>query len=119
MLGQFRPKKLIDSIKAEISSVDEWELSTLKDVAKHFLDKSLYSLGMCSQLSLLPSTSVLLGTEQLGEKERRRHKLMLFHKACFSDYLSYFTPSYFIRNVILLGFVFRVCSRYKVHNVQL
>ncbi|KAF7851353.1 hypothetical protein BT93_L4083 [Corymbia citriodora subsp. variegata] len=80
VVGQFRPKKLIDSIKAEISSVDEWELSALKDVAKHFLDKSLYSLGVCSQLSLSPSSSVLIGTEQLGEKERRRHKLMLFHK---------------------------------------
>lgn len=111
MVGQFRPKKLIDSIKAEISGVDEWELSALKDVAKHVLDKSLYSLGVCSQLSLSPLSSVLVGTEQLGEKERRRHKLMFFHKACASEYLSYFTSSYFLRNVILLGFAFHVYSR--------
>ncbi|PKI67815.1 protein TRIGALACTOSYLDIACYLGLYCEROL 4, chloroplastic [Punica granatum] len=80
LVGQFRPKKLISSIKAEISNVDEWELSAVKDFAKHFLDKSLYSIGLCSQLSLSPSSSVLISTEKHGEKKRRRHKFMLFHK---------------------------------------
>lgn len=80
-MGQFRPKKLISSIKAEISSVEEWELSTVKDIAKHLLDKSLYSIGLSSQLSLSPSSSLLISTEKHGDKKRHRHKFSLFHKA--------------------------------------
>ncbi|KAG5627133.1 hypothetical protein H5410_012351 [Solanum commersonii] len=44
--GQFRPKKLVSDIKAELSSVDEWELPILKDIGKHFLEKSLYAFGL-------------------------------------------------------------------------
>lgn len=79
--GQFRPKKLVSDIKAELSSVDEWELPILKDIGKHFLEKSLYAFGLCSQLSLTPSSSLLLSTEKHGEKKGRRLRAMLFHKA--------------------------------------
>lgn len=79
--GQFRPKKLISDIKAEISTVDEWELPVLKDIGKHFLEKSLYAFGLCSQLSLTPSSSLLLSTEKHGEKKQHRLRAMLFHKA--------------------------------------
>ncbi|XP_049383691.1 protein TRIGALACTOSYLDIACYLGLYCEROL 4, chloroplastic [Solanum stenotomum] len=78
--GQFRPKKLVSDIKAELSSVDEWELPILKDIGKHFLEKSLYAFGVCSQLSLTPSSSLLLSTEKHGEKKGRRLRAMLFHK---------------------------------------
>ncbi|PHT60663.1 hypothetical protein CQW23_03026 [Capsicum baccatum] len=44
--GQFRPKKLISDIKTDLSNVDEWELPVLKDIGKHFLEKSLYALGL-------------------------------------------------------------------------
>ncbi|XP_059651684.1 protein TRIGALACTOSYLDIACYLGLYCEROL 4, chloroplastic [Cornus florida] len=80
LIAQFRPKKLISSIKEEVASMDEWELLAIKDVAKHFLDKSLYSLGLCSQFSLNSSSSLLLSTEAHGEKKGRRTKAMLFHK---------------------------------------
>ncbi|KAJ7961850.1 Protein TRIGALACTOSYLDIACYLGLYCEROL 4 chloroplastic [Quillaja saponaria] len=80
LIGQFRPKKLISDIKAEFSSGRELELSTFKDVAKHFFDKSLFSIGLCSQFSPTPSSSVLISTEGHGEKKRRRNKMMLFHK---------------------------------------
>ncbi|KAK4755605.1 hypothetical protein SAY87_009362 [Trapa incisa] len=80
LVGQFRPKKLLSSIKSEILSVEEWELSTVKDIAGHFLDKSLYSIGLSSQISLLPSSSLLISTEKHGDKKRRRHKLSLFHQ---------------------------------------
>ncbi|KAJ1395423.1 hypothetical protein SESBI_33381 [Sesbania bispinosa] len=78
--GQFRPRKLIADIKNEISSADEFDLSTVKDVAKHFIDKSLYSFGLTSQFSFPPSTSMLFSIEGHGEKEKRRKKLMIFHK---------------------------------------
>ncbi|KAJ8573427.1 hypothetical protein K7X08_009938 [Anisodus acutangulus] len=78
--GQFRPKKLVSDIKAELSSVDEWELPILKDIGKHFLEKSLYAFGLCSQLSLTPSSSLLLSTEKHGEKKGRSMRAMLFHK---------------------------------------
>ncbi|KAK6143015.1 hypothetical protein DH2020_023363 [Rehmannia glutinosa] len=81
LIGQFRPKKLISSIKAEISAAEEWELPLLKDVAKHFLDKSLYAIGLCSQIALTSSSSLLLSTEKHGERKSRRTKAMLFHKA--------------------------------------
>lgn len=80
LVGQFRPRKLISSIKAELSNIDEWELSSFKDVAKHFLNKSLYSFGLYSQLSLTSSSSIMLSTEGHGERKGRRTKAMLFHK---------------------------------------
>lgn len=80
LIGQFRPKKLISSIKAEFSNGGEWELPGFKDVAKHFMDKSLYSLGLSSQLALGPSSSIMLSTEGHGERKGRRHKMMLFQK---------------------------------------
>ncbi|ONI22230.1 hypothetical protein PRUPE_2G115700 [Prunus persica] len=81
LIGQFRPKKLISSIKAEFSTNDDMEVPTFKDVAKHVLDKSLYSFGLCTQLLVAPSSSIKLSTEGHGEKKGRRNKFMLFHKA--------------------------------------
>lgn len=80
MIGQFRPKKLFSSIKAEVSAAEEWELPLFKEAGKHFLDKSLYALGLCSQIALSSSSSVLLSTEKHGERKSRRSKAMLFHK---------------------------------------
>uniref|UniRef100_A0A5B7CAI4 Protein TRIGALACTOSYLDIACYLGLYCEROL 4, chloroplastic n=1 Tax=Davidia involucrata TaxID=16924 RepID=A0A5B7CAI4_DAVIN len=85
LIAQFRPKKLISSIKAEVAGGDEWELPAFKDVAKHFMDKSLYSLGLCSQLSLTSSSSLLLSTEGHGERKGRRTRAMLFHKLPYHD----------------------------------
>ena len=84
LTGQFRPKKLISSIKADLSAVDEWELSTFKEVTKHFVDKSLFSFGLCSQYSLTSASSLMVSTEQHGEKKGRRNRVMLFHQACIS-----------------------------------
>ncbi|PON58889.1 hypothetical protein PanWU01x14_164040 [Parasponia andersonii] len=80
LIGQIRPKKLISSIKAEFQS-DDADFPSFKDVAKHILDKSLYSFGLSTQFSPTPSTSLKWSTEGHGDEERRRHKLMLFHKA--------------------------------------
>ncbi|KAJ9680437.1 hypothetical protein PVL29_019688 [Vitis rotundifolia] len=85
LTGQFRPKKLMSSIKADLSAVDEWELSTFKEVAKHFIDKSLFSFGLCSQLSLTSASSLMVSTEQHGEKKGRRNRVMLFHQLPFHD----------------------------------
>ncbi|KAL3624542.1 hypothetical protein CASFOL_031210 [Castilleja foliolosa] len=80
LVGQFRPKKLISSIKSEVSSAEEWELPLIKDTAKHFMDKSLYAIGLFSQIALTSSSSLLFSTEKHGEKKSRRTKAMLFHK---------------------------------------
>ncbi|KAK3008053.1 hypothetical protein RJ639_014150 [Escallonia herrerae] len=79
LIGQFRPKKLISAIKAELSGADEWELSIIKDVAKHFVDKSLFSVGLCSQLSLSSSSSILLSMERHGKRKERRTKVLPDH----------------------------------------
>ncbi|KAK0583284.1 hypothetical protein LWI29_035417 [Acer saccharum] len=79
LVGQFRPKKLISEIKREFSNADELEVSVFRDAAKHFLDKSLYSIALCSQLSL-GSSSLLWNTERHGDKKAHRHKLMLYQK---------------------------------------
>ncbi|KAH9733554.1 hypothetical protein KPL70_010618 [Citrus sinensis] len=52
LVGQFRPKKLISDIKREFSAAEDLELSVFTSAAKHVLDKSLYSVGLCSQLSI-------------------------------------------------------------------
>ncbi|KAM1140247.1 hypothetical protein EV1_039922 [Malus domestica] len=63
------------------------EVPTFKDVAKHVLDKSLYSFGFWHTASLLlsPSSSIKLSTEGHGEKKGRPNKLMLFHKHPYRD----------------------------------
>ncbi|KAL0374215.1 UNVERIFIED_CONTAM: hypothetical protein Sradi_3337200 [Sesamum radiatum] len=80
LIGQFRPKKLISSIKAEVCAAEEWELPLLKDAAKHFLDKSLYAIGLCSMIPLTSSSSLLLSSEKHGERKGRQTKAMLLHK---------------------------------------
>lgn len=80
LVGQFRPKKLISSIKAQISAVEQLELSDLKDIASLFLDKSLYTYGICSQFSTGPFSSVYVSTEKLGERKGHRHKAMFYHR---------------------------------------
>jgi len=81
MTGQFRPRKLIVGVKNEISNAEEFDLSTVKDVAKHFIDKALLSFGLTFQYAFSPLTSVLFGLEGHGEKARLRSKVMLYQKA--------------------------------------
>ncbi|GER54542.1 At2g44640/F16B22.13 [Striga asiatica] len=81
LVGQFRPKKLLSSIKAEASAAKDWQLPLLKNSAKHFLDKSLYKIGLCTQIALTSSSSLLFSTENHGEGKKRRTKAMLVHQA--------------------------------------
>lgn len=99
MTGQFRPRKLIADVKNEISNAEEFDLSTVKDVAKHFINKSLYSFGLTSQFAFPPSTSLLLAIEGHGEKERLRSKVMVFHKAWI--YLLVIIFHYLLWNIFL------------------
>lgn len=80
LIGQFRPKKLISAIKTELQSADELELPVFRDAAKHFLDKSLYSVALATQLSLSPSTSLLWSTERQGEKKGYRNNFKIYHQ---------------------------------------
>ncbi|KAF9591324.1 hypothetical protein IFM89_003947 [Coptis chinensis] len=96
VIGQFRPKKLISSIKAELFGGAEWELPAFRDVARHFVDKSLFALGLCTQFSLGPASSLLLSTEQHGERKGRRSKAKFFHKASFLDITDNAWPELFI-----------------------
>lgn len=75
LVGQLRPKKLIAPIDR-----DGPESQAYKDIPKRLLDKSLYSIALCSQLSVTPTTSVFLSTEGQGDKKKRSTKAMLFHK---------------------------------------
>ncbi|EPS72170.1 hypothetical protein M569_02584 [Genlisea aurea] len=81
LVGQFRPKKLISSIKAEVSGAEEWEPTLLKDVMRHFLDKSLYAFGLWSQIDLPSSTSLLLSAHKHGERNPFSKKVALYHTA--------------------------------------
>ncbi|XP_074263129.1 protein TRIGALACTOSYLDIACYLGLYCEROL 4, chloroplastic-like [Silene latifolia] len=85
LIGQFRPQKLLSNIKAEISACEEWDLSAVKDVAKHVLDKSLYTLGLCTQIPITEAASLFVSSEAHGERKGRRNKLMLFHKLPYHD----------------------------------
>ena len=107
VIGQFRPKKLISSIKGEFTS-DDGELPSFKDVAMHFLDKSLYALGLSTQFALTPSTSIKWSAEQHGEKKGRRQKLMIFQKACAcSELLFVYIVIIYKHNVRNINFHFR------------
>nr|KYP59946.1 hypothetical protein KK1_015393 [Cajanus cajan] len=79
MTGQFRPRKLITDVKNEISNAEDFDLSTVKDVAKHFINKSLFSFGLTSQFAFPPSTSVLFAIEGhvYNETSEKQHSLQL------------------------------------------
>lgn len=79
MVGQFKPKKLFADIKTSISKAEEWDLQLFKDTTKHIVDKSLYSVGLWTQIALGSSSSLLLSAERLGDKEGIRKKLMFVH----------------------------------------
>ncbi|XP_023538749.1 protein TRIGALACTOSYLDIACYLGLYCEROL 4, chloroplastic [Cucurbita pepo subsp. pepo] len=87
LVGQFRPKKVISSIKEDlVSDLDNLELlPALKDVATMFLDKTLYSYGLCSQFSPTPFSSVFASTEEHGDRKGRRHKAMFYHRLPHHD----------------------------------
>ncbi|XP_020586748.1 protein TRIGALACTOSYLDIACYLGLYCEROL 4, chloroplastic [Phalaenopsis equestris] len=80
LVGQFRPRKLISSIKKDLSSTEYSDLSIFKEIGKHFVDKSLYALGFFSQFSLSDDTSLLFNVEKHGERKAPRSKVVLFHK---------------------------------------
>lgn len=88
---QFRPRKLITSIKKEVALIEELDWPQVKDVAKHFLDKSLYALGLFSQFSPTPDTSLLLNVEKHGDKAGQRIKAMVLHKVNLSLHMSLLT----------------------------
>ncbi|KAJ0960354.1 hypothetical protein J5N97_001804 [Dioscorea zingiberensis] len=77
---QFRPMKLISGIKKEFTVTDELELPAFKDIAKHVVDKSLYALGLFSQISPTPDTSLLLNLEKHGDRDGRRSKAVFIHR---------------------------------------
>ncbi|KAH0924877.1 hypothetical protein HID58_017133 [Brassica napus] len=79
LVGQFKPKKLFADIKTSISKAEEWDLQLFKDTTKHIVDKSLYSVGLWTQIALGSSSSLLLSAERLGDKEGIRKKLMFVH----------------------------------------
>ncbi|OMO69681.1 hypothetical protein CCACVL1_19337 [Corchorus capsularis] len=79
LVGQLRPKKLISATKKEFQT-QSTILSQTKHFAKHFLDKSLYSIALATQLSLPPSSSLIWSTEKHGEKKGYRNKFRLYHQ---------------------------------------
>ncbi|XP_076899045.1 protein TRIGALACTOSYLDIACYLGLYCEROL 4, chloroplastic-like [Bidens hawaiensis] len=84
LVGQIRPIKLLSSIKAGAFRVDS-TVSKFKHVAKKFLDKSFYSIGLCSHLNLSESTSVLLNIEKDFRNKNQRTKAVLLHKLPYHD----------------------------------
>ncbi|ESQ39097.1 hypothetical protein EUTSA_v10001437mg [Eutrema salsugineum] len=79
LVGQFKPKKLFADIKANIKNAEEWDLQLFKQTTKHIVDKSLYSVGLWTQIALGSSSSLLLSAERPGDKDGLRKKLMFVH----------------------------------------
>ncbi|KAF8113863.1 hypothetical protein N665_0045s0102 [Sinapis alba] len=79
LVGQFKPKKLFADIKANISKAEEWDLQLFKNTTKHIVDKSLYSIGLWTQIALGSSSSLLLSAERHGDKDGLRKKLIFVH----------------------------------------
>lgn len=80
LVGQVRPKKLIAALKAEVSQIEEWDISVVKDLAMTFLEKSVYSVGLLSQIALGSSGSLLLNMEKHGERKGINQKLMIYQQ---------------------------------------
>lgn len=115
LVGQLRPKKLIAPIDK-----DGPESQAYKDIPKRLLDKSLYSVALCSQLSVTPTTSVFLSTEGQGDKKKRSTKAMLFHKASTSPNLTnilcdyVYTLCVFAFLLDILFFVKELCYKFLI-----
>ncbi|XP_076892957.1 protein TRIGALACTOSYLDIACYLGLYCEROL 4, chloroplastic-like [Bidens hawaiensis] len=81
LVGQFRPIKLVSSVTTEaIKASSDSALPRFKRAAKKLLDKTFYSIGLCSYLELNDSTSVSLNVEKDGQGESQRIKGLLHHK---------------------------------------
>ncbi|KAK1408904.1 hypothetical protein QVD17_41043 [Tagetes erecta] len=79
LVGQLRPIKLLSSVKTEALRTD-LTMPGFKRAVKKFFDKSFYSIGLCSQLDLSESTSLLVNVEKDGQGKNQRTKGLLFHK---------------------------------------
>ncbi|KAI3946853.1 hypothetical protein MKW98_003416 [Papaver atlanticum] len=80
MLGQFNVQKLVTSMK-ESSKQQPRDSSWRKNLGKHFCDKSLYALGLCSDISIGPDDTLLLSSELSGgDKKSRRNKAVFHHR---------------------------------------
>lgn len=84
LIGQFRPKKLVSSIKGDAARAKDVGLPIVKDMAKRVFDKSLYSLGLCSDVALNDSSSIMLSTECHGDRKKCRTKTTYYQQASIS-----------------------------------
>ncbi|XP_074280055.1 protein TRIGALACTOSYLDIACYLGLYCEROL 4, chloroplastic-like isoform X1 [Silene latifolia] len=85
LIGQFRPKMLLSNIKTEFTACEGNKLSALMNIGIHFLDKSLYSLGLCTQIPITSSSSLFFSSEAHGGRNGLCNKLVLFHKLLKHD----------------------------------
>lgn len=80
LVGQVRPKTLLANLKNELSLVEELDMTAVKDVAENFLEKSVYSIGLLSQIALTSSTSLLFSMEKHAERKGSSPKFLMYHQ---------------------------------------
>uniref|UniRef100_A0A2P2KEC9 Uncharacterized protein MANES_03G212100 n=1 Tax=Rhizophora mucronata TaxID=61149 RepID=A0A2P2KEC9_RHIMU len=77
LLGQFNLQKFVSSLKEK---TDDFQSSPLQTIGRHLRDKSLYALGLCSELLLTPDDVLLLSLDTCGYGKTSRKKAILHHK---------------------------------------
>ncbi|KAL5974989.1 hypothetical protein ACLOJK_031665 [Asimina triloba] len=79
-VGQVRPKTLIASLKAEVAAIEDFDLQAIKDIMKHFINKSLYALGSSLPKAATQANPImknLIGLRDGCRDVLRHHDFML------------------------------------------
>ncbi|RVX21771.1 Protein trigalactosyldiacylglycerol 4, chloroplastic [Vitis vinifera] len=79
LLGQFNFQKFVSSVK-EGRLLQPSESSWLQGIGRRFSDKSLYALGLSSELLITPDDTLLVSLEAYGDKKVPRKKAVFLHK---------------------------------------
>lgn len=82
-LGQFNLQRFMTSVKSSgesPGSVSSW----LKSFQRHLKQKSLYALGLCSEVLLTPDDTLMFGLDSYGYIDKQRIKAVFHHKVSVS-----------------------------------
>ncbi|XP_045790475.1 protein TRIGALACTOSYLDIACYLGLYCEROL 4, chloroplastic [Trifolium pratense] len=79
LLGQFNLQKFVSSVKSSEEKPERFS-SWLKSVGRNLRDRSLYALGLCSELQLTPDDTLLFGLDSYDYADKPRGKAVFRHK---------------------------------------
>ena len=85
-MGQFNFQKFLSSVNEGGGLLQPSNSSWLQGIGRHFSDKSLYALGLSSELLITPDDTLVVGLEAHGDNKAPRKKAVFRHKVNFLSF---------------------------------